>query len=141
MEVAPVDSTTNRPVTDIRIKDVTIFFDPFEEFMNKQASLNTGAGAQAQKRKDEKAAENVDDDLVTWTGKRVRGLNGSRASDPKEGAGVGKYLRAALAEQQTRKHADEDEIIEYMDDPEPELPEPIRKKFKSSGGFGNFEGW
>lgn len=141
MEVTPVDSTTNRPVTDIRIKDVTIFFDPFEEFMNKQATLNAGGGVQAQKKKDEKAAENVDDDLVTWTGKRVRGLNGSRASDTKEGGGVGKYLRAALADQQTRKHGDEDEIVEYVDDPEPELSEHTRKKFKSSGGFGNFEGW
>lgn len=141
MEVAPVDSTTNRPVTDIRIKDVTIFFDPFEEFMNKQATLNAMGDSQARKKKAEKVAENADDDLVTWTGKRVRGLNGSSASDTKEGAGVGKYLRAALAEQQTRKHGDEDEIIEYVDDPGPELLEPTRKKFKSSGGFGNFEGW
>lgn len=109
--------------------------------MNKQATLNAGGGIQAQKKKDDKAAENVDDDLVTWTGKRVRGLDGSRSSEAKEGGGVGKYLRAAIAEQQTRKPGDEDEIVEYMEDPEPELPEPTRKKFKSSGGFGNFEGW
>lgn len=109
--------------------------------MSKQAAQNAGEGPHAQKKKDDKAADNVDDDLVTWTGKRVRGLDGSGASGTNEGAGVGKYLRAALAEQQTRKHADEDEIIEYVDDPEPELPEPTRKKFKSSGGFGNFEGW
>lgn len=109
--------------------------------MNKQTTQNAREGAHAQKKKDEKAADNVDDDLVTWTGKRVRGLDGSGASGTNEGAGVGKYLRAALAEQKTRKQADEDEIIEYMDDPEHELPEPTRKKFKSSGGFGNFEGW
>jgi peptidyl-prolyl cis-trans isomerase-like 2 len=139
MEVAPVDSSTNRPVTDIRITDVTIYFDPFEEFMNKQET-KTGGSAQLQKKKDEKS-DNIDDDLVTWTGKRVRGLDGSKASDAKDGGGVGKYLRAALAEQQTRKPGDEDEIIEFVDDAEPDPPEHARKKFKSKGGFGNFEGW
>lgn len=47
-------------------------------------------------------------------------------------------MKAALANQ----GAEEDEIVEVMDDEfEPE-PEPVRKKMKSGkGGFGNFDSW
>lgn len=141
MEVAPVESSSNKPLTDIRIKDVTIFVDPFEEFMNKRQAQNAGDSAKSGKQKGENTSQRVDDDLVTWTGKRVRGPDGSKASDSQNNGGVGKYLKAALAEQQTKRSADEDEIVEFMDDPEPEPLEHTRKKFKSTGGFGNFEGW
>lgn len=136
MEVAPVDSTTNRPKTDIRIKDVTIFVDPFEEFMSKQKSTNKEAGTTAEAPKKGDTDSHVDDNSVTWTGKRVRGWGDSDTSGSGV-ADVGKYLKAALAEQNSRKGADEDEIVEFVDEPEA----APRKKFKGGGGFGNFEGW
>lgn len=140
MEIAPVDSTTNRPKTDIRIKDVTIFVDPFEEFMSQQKKKagNKDAGAASEAHgKNDADEQHVDDDSVTWTGKRVRGWDGANASDS-GAAGVGKYLKAALAEQHTRRAADEDEIVEFVDD---EVEAPPLKKPKARGGFGNFEGW
>jgi peptidyl-prolyl cis-trans isomerase-like protein 2 len=140
MEVAPVDSTTNRPKTDIRIKDVTIFVDPFEEFMSQQKKAGKEAGAATDPPKKDDVDEHVDDDSVTWTGKRVRRWDGADTSDSSH-AGVGKYLKAALAEQHSRGGAGEDEIVEFMDEAEAAPPEHTRKKFKASGGFGNFEGW
>ncbi|KAH8705330.1 putative peptidyl-prolyl cis-trans isomerase [Talaromyces proteolyticus] len=141
MEVAPVDSTSNRPTTDIRIKDVTIFVDPFEEFMIQQKLQSTEGSTAAETPSKQEAPQDVDDDQVTWTGKRVRGLHSSKTSGTANAGGVGKYLKAALAEQNTRRGTTDDEIVEFVDDNEPEPVEHTRKKFKSKGGFGNFEGW
>lgn len=109
--------------------------------MSKQKDAKqTGDNSAQTTQKDGKksATSTIDDDLVTWTGKRVRGLDGSKASDAQDGGGVGKYLKAAMA---ARNNGDEDEIVEFVDDTEPDPPEHARKKFKSKGGFGNFEGW
>ncbi|KAI9375266.1 hypothetical protein BJX61DRAFT_531780 [Aspergillus egyptiacus] len=133
LETHPVNPTTNRPTPDVRIIDVTVFVDPFEEFLKmKQAeSADNGEGKAAE---DEEQARRAEDDQVTWTGKRVRGPG---ASGKEEGsAGVGKYLKAALSEKAAQQ---EDEIVEFVDD-EP-APEPMRKKFKGSGGFGDFSSW
>ncbi|KAK2748873.1 Peptidyl-prolyl cis-trans isomerase cyp8 [Onygenales sp. PD_40] len=132
LEVAPVDST-NKPTTPIRILNVTIFVDPFEEFLK-------------QKREDEQAqaatpgasapGDGQNDDQMTWTGKRVRGAANSSMTAGGAG-GVGKYLKAATA---AAAAADEDEIVGFVEE-EPE-PEHARKKFKGNGGgFGNFDGW
>ncbi|KAJ5697447.1 hypothetical protein N7488_011131 [Penicillium malachiteum] len=130
LETHPVDSNTNRPTPDVRIKDITIFVDPFEDFLKqKRAEEAKGGSASAA---DEEAAQNVDDDRMTWTGKRVRGPG--EASTDSAAGGVGKYLKAALADR-----GEEDEIVEYIDE-EP-IPEPARKKTKSSGGFGDFSSW
>ncbi|KAJ6037122.1 hypothetical protein N7540_001401 [Penicillium herquei] len=130
LETHPVDSNTNRPTPEVRIKDITIFVDPFEDFLKqKRAEEAKGSSASAA---DEEAAQQVDDDRMTWTGKRVRGP-GAESTDSAAG-GVGKYLKAALADR-----GEEDEIVEYVDE-EP-IPEPARKKTKSSGGFGDFSSW
>lgn len=141
MEVAPVDPTTNRPKTDIRIKDVTIFVDPFEEFMNQRQADGEAAATGTENVKKEEGGRNEDDDKLTWTGKRVRLLDESKSSNTGDKGGVGKYLKAALTDQPRDGQGDEDEIVEFVDDPEPEPPQHVRKKLKSGGGFGNFEGW
>jgi peptidyl-prolyl cis-trans isomerase-like protein 2 len=158
MELAPVDPETNRPKTDIRITDVTVLIDPFEEFMKQRQEEEEGAvtGEKSKKKKQEDGGFTEEDDQMTWTGKRVRGVfdDGNAKNRSDTGGGVGKYLKAALADQQAAAHAhgsrgdtgqgQEDEIIEFVDDePEPE-PEHVRKKLKAagrSGGFGNFDSW
>ncbi|RAH44904.1 peptidyl-prolyl cis-trans isomerase [Aspergillus brunneoviolaceus CBS 621.78] len=135
LETHPTNSTTNRPTPDIRITDVTIFVDPFEEFLKqKQAEEAKAKGHITDPAEEEQNARREDDDRVTWTGKRVRGAGGGSAEEAS--AGVGKYLKAALAE---RAGQEEDEIVEYVDD-EPE-PEPVRKKMRGAGGFGDFSSW
>jgi cyclophilin family peptidyl-prolyl cis-trans isomerase len=137
LETHPVNATSNKPTPDIRIIDVTIFVDPFEEFLKTkqtEQSAQKGEGKGKAAAEEEQSNRTIDDDQVTWTGKRVRGpgISGKEESS----AGVGKYLKAALNE---RAAQEEDEIVEFVDD-EPE-PEPMRKKFKGSGGFGDFSSW
>ncbi|KAJ5279646.1 hypothetical protein N7478_005018 [Penicillium angulare] len=132
LETSPVDSNNNRPTTEIRIKDVNIFVDPFEDFLNQKRAEDAKGGATDVPDDDDEAARRVEDDRMTWTGKRVRGL-GAESADSAS-SGVGKYLKAALADR-----GEEDEIVEYVDE-EP-VPEPARKKAKGSGGFGDFSSW
>ncbi|TPR07443.1 hypothetical protein CAN33_0027600 [Aspergillus niger] len=135
LELHPTNPTTNRPTPDIRITDVTVFVDPFEEFLKqKQTEEAKAKGQIVNPEEEEENARRAEDDRITWTGKRVRGA-GTGAKDEGSG-GVGKYLKAALAE---RAEQEEDEIVEFVDD-EPE-PEPMRKKFKGGGGFGDFSSW
>lgn len=132
LETHPVESSTNRPTPDIRIKEITVFVDPFEDFLNQKRAEDT-RGSAASNIEENEATRRVDDDRVTWTGKRVRGP-GADASDGGS-TGVGKYLKAALAD----RGGEEDEIVEFVDeDPE---PEPARKKVKGTGGFGDFSSW
>lgn len=145
LETHPVDLTTNRPTPDIRIKDVTIFVDPFEEFLAKKRQEEQAAQGHAAGQKgdagDEPTSRREDDDNITWTGKRIRrpDAGGGAADDGSSAAGVGKYLKAALADRDRTVGQDEDEIIEFIDD-EPD-PEPMRKKMKGTGGFGDFSSW
>jgi len=132
LETQPVESATNRPTPDIFIKEVTVFVDPFEDFL-QQKRVEEAQGAAGKPDEEDEATRRVDDDRVTWTGKRVRGAG---ATSDDSSAGVGKYLKAALAD---RAGQEEDEIVEFVDD-EPE-PEPVRKKMKGTGGFGNFSSW
>ncbi|KAL4965527.1 uncharacterized protein BDV14DRAFT_208733 [Aspergillus stella-maris] len=135
LETHPVNATTNKPTPDVRIIDVTVFVDPFEEFLKQKKTEQSGSKDAAQAAQDEEeAAKRAEDDQVTWTGKRVRGPGASKEDSS---AGVGKYLKAALDERAAQQ--DEDEIVEFVDE-EP-VPEPARKKFKGAGGFGDFSSW
>ncbi|KAJ5101933.1 hypothetical protein NUU61_004155 [Penicillium alfredii] len=133
LETHPVESSTNRPTPDIRIKDVTVFVDPFEDFLNQKRAEEARGTAPVNPEEEDEAARRVDDDRMTWTGKRVRGP-GAGAGDSGSAGGVGKYLKAALAD----RAGQDDEIVEFVDEPE---PEPARKKAKGTGGFGDFSSW
>lgn len=139
LELHPVNPSTNRPTPDIRIKEVTVFVDPFEEFLKEkqtQQAIDKGEVARTTDE-EEQDSRREKDDRITWTGKRVRGA-GEPAVDEGSGAGgVGKYLKATLAER--ANNPDEDEIVEFVDE-EPQ-PEPARKKVKGTGGFGDFSSW
>jgi peptidyl-prolyl cis-trans isomerase-like protein 2 len=125
--------------------DVVIFVDPFEEFLAQKRDAETSEVAKRSKtRKGEADEGNDDDQSMTWTGKRVRGLGsgGAGMQDSGGSSGVGKYLKATgTATPSSFKPDDEDEIVEYVD--EEEEPEHVRKKMKSAGrgGFGNFDAW
>lgn len=127
-----MNATTNKPTPDIRIKDVTIFVDPFEDFLAKKRSEEQQAKDPRAGVDEDEESRRAEDDRMTWTGKRVRNP-GSTAPSDSSGGGVGKYLKAALADRQGQE---EDEIVEFVDE-----PEPARKKAKGTGGFGDFSSW
>ncbi|CAK7218865.1 cyclophilin peptidyl-prolyl cis-trans isomerase Cyp8 [Sporothrix curviconia] len=135
MEAAPVDkSKGDRPIDDIIIHDVVVYLDPFEEFLAEKRK--------ADKQEEEKAEiqrrGGTDDDKITWTGKRLRGAGDSASGGNSASAGIGKYLKAALKQQQQGEAAPDEKSSSF---PTPETwEEPARKKAKS-GGFGNFDSW
>lgn len=106
MEDVPTDGS-NRPLNKIVMKDVVVFVDPFAEFL-----------ANRDKEKQKQEEKKLDDEQVTWTGKR---LDGKR----KPGDDVGKYLQAAQ---------DTGDVDEWNGE-----PEPAKKKVKSNGF--NFDNW
>lgn len=123
LEETPVDAN-DRPKEEIKIIEAVVLIDPFEEFWKNKAE---------KERSDKEKEERKADDRTTWTGKRIRN-DGTIEKD--SGGGVGKYLKAAMKNGQ--HEVEEDEIVEFVDEPE----EPVRKKNKGGGGgFGNFDGW
>jgi peptidyl-prolyl cis-trans isomerase-like protein 2 len=148
LESAPVDSpTSNRPAPPIHILDVTVFVDPFEEFLNqkREADEERRAKAEGKGTGSSKAGPDADDERLTWTGKRVPGYEATdrRAFDTSSMGTVGKYLKSTSAAAPTK--ADDDGAAEFADDSLGELElEHVRKKMKTAargGQFGNFDGW
>ena len=98
---------------EVRIESVNVFVDPFEEFKKQELEAQEG-----QKGREE-------DERVTWTGKRVR------EDGTIEGADVGQYMLP------TQRNGQKEVIEEWETAPE----EPLKKKSKAKGGFGNFDSW
>lgn len=116
IEDSPTDDK-DRPEDEIKMLEVKILVDPFEEFMKKKHEKESAEEQREQLRREGKA----EDEQMTWTGKRIR----RDGTIEDTGGGVGKYLKQALPK------ATEGEDYE----------EPVKKKAKSSGGFGNFDSW
>lgn len=128
LENVKVDES-DRPIEDIVINDVVVFVDPFEEF-KKQRTENE----EKEKEQEEiKRQGGTEDDRTTWTGKRVRA---DGTVEKSEAGGVGKYLKAAMADgAANRGGVNGGNADEYQ-----EVEGPVKKKVKS-GGFGNFDAW
>ncbi|XXG96581.1 Membrane protein ptm1 [Hypoxylon texense] len=127
MEAVPTDGS-DRPLNKIFIKDIVVYLDPFDEFLKQKAERDRAAETKAEIER----TGGTEDDRMTWTGKRVR-QDGTVDRGDGDGAGVGKYLQAAMKQQQSA----EDEVIEEDVDT---WEEPVKKKAKV-GGFGNFDNW
>lgn len=127
-ENIPVDVKDNRPKEDTKILEAIVLTDPFEEFWSQKKQAEDAEKAKEARRKEDKG-----DERTTWTGKRIR-ADGTVQDEG--GGGVGRYLKVAMAKQ----NDDEDEIVEEII--EEDVPfEPVRKKAKASGSFGNFDSW
>jgi peptidyl-prolyl cis-trans isomerase-like protein 2 len=90
--------------------------NPFEEFLKQKQESEETEKTENYNSQQGRTTRKEDDDRTTWTGKRIRGSDRGKGSDNGGGGGVGKYLKAALADQ----GGEEDEIVEFMD----EEPEP-----------------
>jgi peptidyl-prolyl cis-trans isomerase-like 2 len=143
LEEVPVSENDNRPLDDVEMKEVVIFVDPFEEFQKAKRQKDDAEAEAAQIAKQ----GGTEDDLTTWTGKRIR-ADGT-IDDTSGVEGVGKYLKkAAAAISQAPQESQEDEIVEEWIEDDIHR-EPARKRIKASGGggggggggFGNFDSW
>ncbi|KAK2748132.1 Peptidyl-prolyl cis-trans isomerase cyp8 [Myotisia sp. PD_48] len=143
MEIAPVDSSSNRPTPPIQILDVIVFVDPFEEFLGqKHEQENQQDLTSAFKHSNQEIGNKNDDDQVTWTGKRLRQTQTPSNESDTPTSGIGKYL-TTTARQTAATKGQEDEIIGLVN--EGDQSEHVRKKLKNkgkgAGGFGNFDSW
>jgi peptidyl-prolyl cis-trans isomerase-like protein 2 len=127
LELAPTGEK-DRPEEDLEILDVVVFVDPFEEWAKERRDREQKDLDDEEVRRQGGTA----DDKTTWTGKRIR-ADGKVGEAGGEGAGIGKYLKAAKQE-----GYEDDEIMGFVD--EEEAPPPPKKKART-GGFGNFDAW
>lgn len=125
LEKVTVDDKS-RPTEDCSIEDITVYVDPFEDFLKQRSEKEAQEAKQEQLRREGGA----EDERTTWTGKRIRADGKVQDSG---GAGVGKYLKQA-----TSAPAEDDEIVGEWDESE---MAPPPKKTKKGGGFGNFDAW
>ena len=127
----------DRPMEEVEITDVVVFVDPFEEARRERREKEEREVEMAEARQ----MGGKDDERTTWTGKRVEVAHGpgrGRAGDGGGGVasaegsgGVGKYLRAMDTTSSSAA------MVEEWDAPE----EPVKKRPKTSAGFGNFDSW
>lgn len=120
LEKLPLKEGTERPSKPVRITEVIIYQDPFEDYKNRLAK-KLSKQAQAQQAGHIQPEKTLGDDM-NWFGIKV-GDTEPAAPPTARGLGVGKYLNM----NQKRASA-----IPVVDD------EPKKKR---KIGFGDFEGW
>ncbi|KAL2271884.1 hypothetical protein VTJ83DRAFT_1255 [Remersonia thermophila] len=148
MEAVPVadGDASNRPLSEIVIRDVAVLIDPFDEFLKEKKTRE-----EEERRKDEKRGRGEDEDeMTTWTGKRIRPGGSGGGGGGGGSGGVGKYLKSALAAASAKEQeegggsgdagakADGGEggaaVVDVWEG-------PAKKKVRTGGGFGNFDSW
>ena len=120
-----------RPVEDVVMKTVVVFLDPFEEFQKQRRERNEAA----MEREEVVRMGGTEDERMTWTGKRVRG-DGKVMEEAGAEIGVGKYMKEKVTQ------GFEEAVDTVAAEWEQEVSgEPVKKKVKAGGGFGNFDSW
>ncbi|KAJ2921555.1 hypothetical protein H1R20_g15541, partial [Candolleomyces eurysporus] len=118
LEKLPVKAGTDRPSKIVKITEVVIYQDPFEDYKTRHAKK---LARRAETSKPEAAPEQKDD--VNWFGLKV-GSNSAAFGTGETGGGVGKYLNLKRPAETTGAVS---------------APGETQKKRKL--GFGDFSGW
>ncbi|PIL31651.1 hypothetical protein GSI_06353 [Ganoderma sinense ZZ0214-1] len=122
LEALPVKPGTERPAKQIRITEVIIYQDPFDDYKRRE-ERKRARKAENQVTRTKEAEEKAKDD-INWFGVKV----GTDRTANATGGGVGKYLN--INAKRTM------EVVS----PSPSTPLEEGKK-KRRIGFGDFEGW
>ena len=69
IENSEVSGDEKRPVQEVKMESVSVFVDPFEEFLKSREETEK----ESQIREEVRRMGGAEDERVTWTGKRVRG--------------------------------------------------------------------
>lgn len=127
VERVAVSEKEKRPLEDLKMEEVTVLVDPFEDFLKQRDEK----AVRDEEEEDIRKRGGRDEDRTTWTGKRIKkDGDGSVVEAP----AVGRYL--AVSDKGTIGRARDEEILEEW-----ETKEPAKKKLKNSGGFGDFDSW
>ncbi|KAI8139556.1 peptidyl-prolyl cis-trans isomerase-like 2 [Fennellomyces sp. T-0311] len=125
MEAIPADDS-DRPERDIRIKEVSVFVDPFEVYQTR-LKRKLAHEANADEEEAERRRKREKEDSMGWFGLNTgRTRKGVPSAKPKAvGGGVGKYLQGGSSGNNV------------LDDPVEEVPRKAKKPV--SGSYGNFD--
>ncbi|KAK4151768.1 hypothetical protein C8A00DRAFT_16861 [Chaetomidium leptoderma] len=133
MEGVPVEEGSNRPLEEVRIDEVVVLIDPFEEFLKEKKSQEDEVKVKEEIRR----MGGTEDDRTTWTGKRIR-ADGAVVED-EAAKGVGRYLKSAVAAAAAAQGGEDAPLLQGAEVDAWE-EQPVKKKVKT-GGFGNFDSW
>ncbi|EIW64310.1 cyclophilin-like protein [Trametes versicolor FP-101664 SS1] len=126
LESLPVKPGTERPAKQVKITEVVIYQDPFEEYKQREQRKRERK-AETHETRTKEAEEKAKDD-VNWFGVKVGQQNANAAV----GGGVGKYLNL---------NANAKRPLEAPTRTMPVSAPPEEGKKKRRIGFGDFEGW
>ncbi|KAI0715303.1 cyclophilin-like protein [Earliella scabrosa] len=124
LETLPVKPGTERPAKQVRITEVVIYQDPFEEYKQRE-ERKRARKAELQVSRTKEAEEKAKDD-VNWFGVKV---GSEKSGAGTAGGGIGKYLNLNSKRP----------IESLATTPTAAPPEEGKKKRRI--GFGDFEGW
>ncbi|KAI0673436.1 cyclophilin-like protein [Trametes maxima] len=122
LEGLPVKPGTERPAKPVKITEVVIYQDPFEEYKQRE-QRKRDRKAETQQARTKEAEEKAKDD-TNWFGVKV----GQEKAVAAAGGGIGKYLNLNAKRP-----------LEVPPSTAPAPPDEGKKKRRI--GFGDFEGW
>ncbi|EKM61222.1 uncharacterized protein PHACADRAFT_247695 [Phanerochaete carnosa HHB-10118-sp] len=126
LEKLPVKPGTERPAKPVKISEVIIYQDPFEEYKERQAKRRAKKAEAESGVRESQPTKNADGE-INWFGEKV-GVE--KSAGGLTGVGVGKYLHLG-GNAPTKRPAPALTV--------PSVAEETKKKRKI--GFGEFEGW
>ncbi|KAH8102520.1 cyclophilin-like domain-containing protein [Cristinia sonorae] len=124
LEAIPVKPGTERPAKPVRITEVVIYQDPFEEHKSRQEKLRARKAAAGEKRAAAEKVPTTREDETNWFGHKI-GIDKNGLGSGSSG-GIGKYLQGVNTGPAKRPA-------------EAAAADEGKKKRKT--GFGNFDGW
>lgn len=132
VEKISIDPASSRPLKPVKLLDVSVFKNPFDEYQEKLSKkLSREAKDRMSSSEKSRLREQRENDRTTWLGGNLgeKGSVGAGMSTAGLGS-VGKYLDAASNKRKGTS----------MSMPAATGEEPTSKK-KKTGGFGNFDSW
>lgn len=134
LEAIPVDEK-DRPEREIRIKQIQVFVDPFEEYQTRlKKKLAHEANAEAEDEEARRKREK--EDRMGWFGPSVSKKNGNTESTT-----IGKYMQpepaASKRKEQDEQQAEQEEIG-VSQKKQKVLSQQGDKKTSGYGNFDNF---
>ncbi|KAI0094956.1 cyclophilin-like domain-containing protein [Irpex rosettiformis] len=125
LEALPIKSGTERPAKPVRITEVIVYQDPFEEYKTRQQKRRAKKAEAEENAHHRRTTEKTEDDELNWFGEKL-GTEKPAAGGGPVGGGVGKYLQVGAPKRPA---------------PSPVAAAPDESKKRRKVGFGDFAGW